>query len=355
MRLVQASFVVATIGALWAPIVRWNRGAVSLMAEKRAARPWPKAPRTRAAVRAWPAAVEAFVQDRIGLRDASVRAYNRFSFCVLRTSPLPAVVRGRHGWLFFRALEESADAMADARRSQPLGPRKLNALVEMILARQRLVSSWGGRYLFVVAPNKSSIYPEELPAAMTPLGRGKPLDQLDARLTPAPTGALLDLTPALLAAKGRAELYHRTDSHWNQIGALQGLVAIMKVLRQDHPGLSVPDESDLAIESYAGDGGDLAVMLNLAPILPETTWQVSPRRELTLPPFQRTLKVWVYGDSFYALLPHLWTAYLPGIAGQPLYRPWSEEELRAARPDVVIQLVVERRLRYPGRDPALWL
>jgi hypothetical protein len=353
IRLVQAGFIVAAIGALWAPLVRWNRGAVNLMAEKRAARPWPKAPRTRAAVRAWPAAVEAFVQDRIGLRDAAVRAYNGFSFFALRTSPLPDVARGRHGWLFYRALGELAsDAMADARRSQPLGPRKLNALVEMILARERLVSSWGGRYLFVVAPNKSSIYPEELPSALTPIGRGKPLDQLAARLTPAPAGALLDLTPALLAAKGRAEIYYRTDSHWNQIGALHGLIAIMKVLRQDHPGLSVPDEGDLAIQRSDGDGGDLAVMLNLAPMLPETRWQVSPGRELALPAFQRKLKVWVYADSFYAILPHLWMAYLPGIAGEPVYRRWSEEELRAGRPDVVIQLVVERRLRYVGRDPA---
>ena len=37
------------------------------------------------------------------------------------------------------------------------------------------------------------------------------------------------------------------------------------------------------------------------------------RQPLKLPAFQRKLKVWIYRDSFYEVLPGLWQEYFPGI------------------------------------------
>lgn len=306
-------------------------------------------------MRAWPAAAEGFVRDHIGLRSAAISGYNWLVYFGLRTSPTPTVVRGRDGWLFYNSSAEfrapGTDTIADARRSRPLGRGKIRAIADTIQAHGALVSSWHGRYLFAVVPNKSSVYTEMLPAALTPVGRGKPLEQLAERLAPAPEGPLLDLTPVMLETKRKALAYHLTDSHWTEFGAVRALGAILRVLQADYPGLRVPREEDLVVEQRTRAGGDLAMMLSLWRFFREPTWHLTPKPGLALPAFQRELEVWVYRDSFYETLPHLWRAYLPGIVVQRPYTPWDDERLRAARPDVVIQLVVERRLRLKGRQP----
>jgi alginate O-acetyltransferase complex protein AlgJ len=356
VRHLQSAFIVTVLVALCLPVAQWSRGVVSLDAEKRKAAEWPGVPRTRDEVRAWPAAVEAFVQDRVGLRDAAVRSYNRLVVFGLHASPVSRVVLGRGGWLFYDSTATPGlSTVADARRSRPLPRRKVDVLADMILTRRDLVSGWGGRYLFVVVPEKASIYPEWLPAALTQVGRGKPLEQLAARLTPAPEGPFLDLTQVLWAGKQRPEVYYRTDSHWNQLGAFHGLVAIMNVLGRDHPDLVIPNVGDLAIQQSRRGGGDLATMLNLAPMFSDTLWQLSPRADLALPAFQRKLRIWVYTDSSYQVLRHVWAAYLPGVVAHPPTKLWVDEEVRDARPDIVVQLLVERRLRFDGRDPRLSL
>jgi alginate O-acetyltransferase complex protein AlgJ len=349
VRAVQAVFGFAVFATLCLPLLVWRIGPQSLAREKPGASPWPEMPRTRTAVRAWPAAVERFVQEHIGLRDAAVRGYNGLVYFALRSSPTPLVVRGRDGWLFYNSVAEPferADTIADARRSRPLSARRIKTIACAILARDALVSSWHGRYLLVIAPNKSSVYPEQLPAALTPVRRGKPLEQLAFVLTPAPGGPFLDLTPFLLDAKRNgAPVYHRTDSHWTQVGALRGFVAIMSVLQADCPDLRTPHEGDFVVQQLTTGGRDLARLLGLVPLFREPDWRLTLKADLALPAVQRRLRVWVYRDSFYAALPHVWKAYLPGLVDKGASEAWRDEEVSAARPDVVIQLIVERRLR----------
>ncbi len=360
VKAVQAAFVLAVFAALCLPLLaRWlgptpREHGTNLRAPSPAA--WPPAPRRGADLRAWTRAVEDAVKSRLALRDAAIRGYYGFVYFLLHASPTQKVVRGRAGWLFYNSAEEpfslTAGSIADARRSHPLGVGKVNVLAAMIRSRQELLSSWGGRYLFVVVPNKSSIYAEHLPKALTPVGLGKPLEQLGARLPPPPTGPFLDLTRVLLERKGETILYHKTDSHWTPPGALLGLIAIMTALATDHPGLRVPRPDEFAAEEVETRGFDLARMLRLDPLLREPTWHLRLKTAPALPAFQRRLRVWVYHDSFYKTIPRVWKAFLPALVAHPMNEVWSEDEVRAARPDVVIELFVERRLRVPTRRPA---
>jgi hypothetical protein len=77
----------------------------------------------------------------------------------------------------------------------------------------------GIKFLFVVAPDKQSIYPEYLPSWMNKVSSETKLDQFFAYMKMHSTVDVLDLRQTLLENRSMEPLYLKTDSHWNQLGA----------------------------------------------------------------------------------------------------------------------------------------
>jgi len=130
---------------------------------------WRLAPRpelawTRRAVRGFARAFEAWYQDRFGGREALVHAYNYGRFFWFHASPTPRVLRGREGWLFVGFDEE----LATFQRATGF------TAAERAAWRRRLglLKAWservGAPLVFVVAPNKSTVYPGFMPAHCCP-------------------------------------------------------------------------------------------------------------------------------------------------------------------------------------------
>ena len=115
----------------------------------------------------------------------------------------------------------------------------------------------------MVAPNKQSIYPEELRKNGTYLTSR--LDDFLARLTPEARSMFIDPRPELRAAKPRHDVpvYHPTDSHWNDLGAFIAYQKIVEVLAKadliDRPELATLDGVEIHAEASAG--GDVATRL----------------------------------------------------------------------------------------------
>ena len=68
------------------------------------------------------------------------------------------------------------------------------------------------------------------------------------------TWPVLDLRPSLLAKKSAGLLYHKTDSHWNQLGAFYGDQAIVERLRAHYPQLRQLELTDFSVETTAHRG-----------------------------------------------------------------------------------------------------
>jgi len=83
-----------------------------------------------------------------------------------------------------------------------------------------------------IVPDKYTIYPEHLPAWVTPSPTASPLERLAAALrADAPAVRFVDMREPLRAAKARDRLYFQTDSHWNLAGASVGYEALMRAVR----------------------------------------------------------------------------------------------------------------------------
>ena len=215
------------------------------------------------AVSAFPAVFTTWFQDHFAFRGRLVQWQAAFRLLALRVSPSPTVMRGKDGWLFYA----DDGALDDYLNAAPLSDADLSRWTTTLQHTQDWLEARGIAYLFVVAPDKHAIYPEFLPDGLHRRPGPSRADQLVAHLRAHSTVPVLDLRPALLDAKRDARIYHRTDSHWNDLGAF---VASQQILGRLHaltggrlPALAPPSASAFDRRDARAPGKDLARMLGL--------------------------------------------------------------------------------------------
>lgn len=205
-------------------------------------------------------------------RQARIQLYNDVLLNVLGVRAFSTVLRGKDGWLLYTD-EGNLD---DYQNAHPFSPADLEEIGGKLRAVQQEMEGRGITFFVVVAPNKETIYPELVPDGIQKIGSQSRLDQLIAYLSASGSPVkLLDLRPALLAAKAEYQLYYRTDSHWNDYGAYFASAEILKAVQKDFPQVWVPAISDYRLET-GQVSGDLARMLPVEPLLSETAVWLHP-------------------------------------------------------------------------------
>src|SRR6185295_1542120 len=124
------------------------------------------------------------------------------------------------------------------------------------------------RYLFIVAPDKQTIYPEYMPAQLNRVGTATRLDQLVTYFERHSDIRILDLRDALRAVKLHDRPYERLDSHWNDVGAWSAYAEIAKQVGRWFPKVQPLPLSSFERSSSAGEGNDLAMLLSLRDLMP---------------------------------------------------------------------------------------
>jgi hypothetical protein len=330
--------------------------------EKRMPAQFPKFAPGLGGLRAFLAGLEAYSADHFGFRKRLLRWEHRWKRDLFHESTVSDVMIGRDGWLFL-----AGDRMIDdCRGARPVTQQDLKNWQTLLEKRRDWLARRGIKYLFVIAPNKESVYPEFLPEWMTPVAPAARLAPFIAYMKAHSTVEVLDLRPALLQAKQTARTYLITDTHWNLYGAFIGYQEIIKALRRQLPDLGEP----LPLAAFEtrfsqAKGGDLATMLGQEQSLPEKDYvDLRPR-----PPLQRIAcrvdtnilnKKWnlltepVYSenpaqryralffrDSFSGfLVPYL--AYSFKRAVYIWLNTWDTQVIEREQPDVVVDQVVER-------------
>ena len=130
------------------------------------------------------------------------------------------VVLGSDGWLYY------ADELADFTGTEPLSERELFAAARNLALMSEYVEGLGSRFVFTIAPNKSSLYPEHMPE-LARSGAATDAERL-AEALEAEGVEYLDLFELF---RSRSEtLYFEHDSHWTSRGAALAADAINSVL-----------------------------------------------------------------------------------------------------------------------------
>lgn len=235
--------------------------------EKRKLAKLPGLEWSRDSLARYPDLFETYYNDHFGLREQLVEFYNYLYFKVIRKSPLPTVTVGRDEWLYYNGEGSLSDFLGLTEYSE----EQLETWKRILVDRKEWLTGLGVRYLFVVAPDKMMIYPEYLPERVRRRAGTPILGRLtDYVAEHAALDVYLDLRQDLLSAKGKRQIYYRTDTHWNPDGAFDAYTAIMSQVRHWFPAAKILGEDSLK-KSWESRRGDICITLNLNSIAPEET------------------------------------------------------------------------------------
>ncbi|CAM2058868.1 alginate O-acetyltransferase complex protein AlgJ [Desulfovibrionales bacterium] len=255
--------------------------------EKRILAPMPCLGWEPLALTTFPAEFNKWYNDHFGLRSLALLGYSLFKVNGLGLSSSDKVIRGREGWLYYRPTVEHWRARSRYTKDE------LTAWKCRLTNREVWLAGVGARYLFIMVPNKPTIYPEFLPPNQIRILPQTASEQLASTVAGRTTGAntkdlpFLDLTPILRKARRAQVVYYRTDSHWNEAGCLIAYRAILD--RLTTIGLSITPQG---LEDFTTTRGtfqaDLASMLGLADFNDEITTdyhpRISPTQEIPIDP-----------------------------------------------------------------------
>jgi alginate O-acetyltransferase complex protein AlgJ len=276
--LVERTIVVIFVAALFLPLtgmmLNLDRDAPS--GENRTLAAWPQFRWDIASLRALPEQLTRYFEDHFAFRVRLVRWQAMVRLQALGVSPSASVIKGRDGWLFYA----DDGAMKDYAEAPPFTGAELEVWRQTLQDISDWLRAQGIAYLFVISPDKHVIYPEYMPATIRRAAVSR-IDQLVSHLRQHSTVRVLDLRPALLAAKDRERLYHRTDTHWNDRGAFVGYQSIVDALAEAVPSLRPASRSAFEPRAVPSAGLDLAGILGLTDALGEEDLVLVPRRPAT--------------------------------------------------------------------------
>ncbi|MDW7659116.1 MAG: hypothetical protein SCM11_18255, partial [Bacillota bacterium] len=180
---------------------------------------------------------DAYFSDHFTFRTNFISGWHQVNQLLLQQSGNDRVIVGKDGWLFFR------DTIDDYLGVSRLDAVALSRLDRLLHLQQSWLASRGIAWIFMVAPNKHSVYPQMLPDHLSPIHAASNLDLLKPALA---DNQYLDLeSPLIEAAIHSAEpIYHRTDSHWNNYGARVATQALLTAAGQSVPGLKLETPAD---------------------------------------------------------------------------------------------------------------
>jgi hypothetical protein len=263
------------------------------------------------------------------------------------------VVRGRRGWLFLA--NDSNDVMSQHSGERTLSPDEIERWRAVLEERTARLAQNDVPYLFLVAPDPHSVYPEMLPDGFvrTPL---RPVHRLLAHLeqTGSPARVIYPLQE-LVAEKPNRLVYSPFDTHWTDFGALVAYSRLMKDVKT-HVSVRELDPAQVGFTTrmmpgelrfklgFEGDVEHLQADFPVHARLVEDN-EVENQGSFAVlecddaPP---TICI-LFGDSYsWAMLGYLAESFRRLVFA---HSPWLDYGLiERERPDIVISMLAERFL-----------
>ena len=284
-----------------------------------------------------------YFQEHFAFRNELVTGNALLHGRLLETSTADGVIQGKNGWLYYK------DSLDDYLGQDLLSDRSLFNIAHMLSMTQQALEEKGVNFLFTIAPNKNSLYGDNMPyydklKVSGQTNRENLEDWLKMEKV-----AYADLYQALMEED--EVLYHARDSHWNNKGAALAADVLMDALGKDHD--SYEGESYTVRRDYTGD---LDTMLYpLASTADdeiyydkETTYATVEEIQSNFDPRITTVNpvkegsLVMYRDSFgNALLPYMADAYANAYFSRGI--PYQLMDVETHSADTVI---IERAERF---------
>ena len=284
-----------------------------------------------------------YFQDHFAFRNELVTANALINGKILGTSTASGVIQGTDGWLYYK------DSLEDYLGENLLKDRSLYNISHILSLMQEYLTEKNVQFVFTVAPNKNSLYDENMPYYDSyKVSDNKNLINLQKYLKNENV-SYVDLYEPL--AKADEILYHKRDSHWNNKGAAWASDFLLEGLGKEHE--SYTDETYTVKTDFTGDLDEMLYPLATTPedeiyydrqttfaYVGEVGSNFDPRITTVNP--VKTGSLVMYRDSFgNALLPFMADAYGNAYFSRGI--PYQLTDVDTMAADTV---VVERAERF---------
>ncbi len=190
----------------------------------------------------------AYVSDHFGFRSQLVTVDAALKSKALQYSAEPKVTIGTDGWLYYTQTLNDATGVPTV---SELGIRNIAYNLQMSDA---YVRSKDSELIVAIVPNKASIYPEHIPYNYQSTG----MTGNYGNLAEVVKGTDLHWCDLYTPLKDAANLpgftvYHRLDTHWNNLGALVGCRTLLESMDKDTGNLPELTDSLTVTHDWEGD------------------------------------------------------------------------------------------------------
>ena len=283
-----------------------------------------------------------YFSDHFGFRHEMITCNDKLTEMMLRDIDSSSVLLGRDGWLFYKS------TMDDYAGTALFSPRQSYAAAHVLWLMQEYCEQNGIRFRFTVAPNKNSLYGDQMPVRYTAASVHN-MELLQQQLEAQKVG-YVDLFTPLSASE--EQLYYRLDSHWNMQGAqlaAQTLLQELKETPQDFDALKTggvnPHVGDLYEMVYPSGQESEADAGYAFDYTYDEKFRSADDITINTENSGAEGSVFVYRDSFgINLHPFLAQSYQKACFSRNM--PYRMSAVKEEQPDVLLVEIVERNLKW---------
>lgn len=295
-----------------------------------------------------------YFSSHLAFRDYLISGDSEIQSRLFGVSNVDTVIVGTEGWLYYK------DTLDDYLGQNRMSERSIYNAAHNLALLQQYVTEQGADFVFTVAPNKNSLYGQNMPYYMQhQVSEEKNMTLFQPALEKAGV-SYVDLFAAF--EEQEETLYLKRDSHWNQKGAILAYHTLLDSLQVEH---NTYEDTDAVREK--NEIGDLNQMLYPATAKPE--WNYIYQNENTFSYVTDTESVedaWIetengkgsgnvlmFRDSFgNTLLPLMANQFEKGYFSKSVpYR--ITEYMEKTSPNLVIVEKVERNIDEFAKKPPI--
>lgn len=245
------------------------------------------------------------------------------------------VLLGKEDWLFYKSTEDG-DPISDYQGINHYDEATMQAVADKLTNERNQFANYGIDFYILSIPNKSSVYPEYMPDTIERKDTTSRTDLLMKYLEENTDLNVVDAKPSLVKAKKKKQVYYKSDTHFNQIGAFVTVQALKDKI--DGKTDSLKDvKFDKVMNNYSGD---LACLCDM-----QDTFNDDIQYQLDAATVNTKIKsnkrILVIGDSFSEVMQSIMSQYFAEVKTVNI---WSFELslLDEYKPDIVVWEHAER-------------
>ena len=202
-----------------------------------------------------------YVADRFALRQQCISLWSWLNVKLLHSSPEEQVILGQAGFLYF------GDTLDDY-TGVSLSDAELRQIAERLAALQQELEAEGRQFVFTIAPNKNSLYPDWMPDAF----QNRHAESNAVRLIPYLEACGVHYADLFAPLSGEL-CYSRTDTRWTAQGAAIGADTLLAALGREsryaghrfgEAGIHKGDLYEMLYPSFAGGEPEIADLTGLS-------------------------------------------------------------------------------------------